>query len=323
MANTPNGVPTRFTTNKARLTYAFIWHPRLQDNDDKDSESEAKEKYSSCILIDKRDLQTVEKYNLAVQQAIILGQKKGLWGDKLPSNFHYPLRDGDAEAAEKGEEYAGHWFLNASATRQPRIVDVNKADILDEDAVYSGCYARVVLNLYPFNAKGKNKGIACGLEVIQKVANGEYLGTAPVNLDEALGEYDDHSDDLPFPGEPGYNGPEPPPSSYDYSQAPPESYPQQGNYYPQQGNYQQQPAGYPPNYPQQPSGYPPPQGWQQQQESILPQQSPGYPPQGQNFAAQPQSNGMPGTVPNHFAAGVAAAEQKIGNAPIGNNRTAA
>ena len=64
-------------------------------------------------------------------------------GAALPSNFKVPLRDGDAECAEKGEEYAGHWFLNASSTRRPQIVDINRNDIWEESDVYSGCYARV------------------------------------------------------------------------------------------------------------------------------------------------------------------------------------
>ena len=129
MANGNNIVPTRFTTGKARLTYAFLWTPRSASEEDGGQKGE---KYSTCILIPKTDQQTIERFNIALQNAVALGQKKGLWGATLPSNFKFPLRDGDAECAEKGEEYAGHWFLNASAIRRPQIVDINRNDIWEE-----------------------------------------------------------------------------------------------------------------------------------------------------------------------------------------------
>ena len=121
MANRNNTVQTRFTTGKARLTYAFLWTPRSASEEDG---SQKGERYSTCILIPKNDQQTIERFHIALQHAVALGQKKGLWGATLPSNFKFPLRDGDAECAEKGEEYAGHWFLNASAIRRPQIVDI-------------------------------------------------------------------------------------------------------------------------------------------------------------------------------------------------------
>ena len=41
--------------------------------------------------------------------------------------------------------------------------------------IYSGVYARVSLSFYAFNSNG-NRGIACGLQNIQKVKDGESLG---------------------------------------------------------------------------------------------------------------------------------------------------
>jgi hypothetical protein len=45
---------------------------------------------------------------------------------------------------------------------------------MDKSEVYSGCYARVSINLYPFNVDG-NKGIAAGLNNVQKLADGDAL----------------------------------------------------------------------------------------------------------------------------------------------------
>lgn len=182
MANSNNIVQTRFTTDKVRL-----WTPRSASEDDN---SQKGEKYSTSLLIPKSDQQTIEKLNIAIQHAVALGQKKGLWGATLPPNFKFPLRDGDAECSEKGEEYAGHWFLNASSTRQPQIVDINRNDIWEESDVYSGCYARVCINLFPFSHKG-NRGIGCGLEAVQKICDGEALGGVPVDVNEAFDNWNE------------------------------------------------------------------------------------------------------------------------------------
>ena len=180
MAN--NTVPTRFTTGKARLTYAFLWTPR---NSSEDGDDQKGKKFSTSVLIPKTDQQTLDRFNLALQHALALGQQKGFWGATLPSNFKFPLRDGDAECAEKGGEYAGHWFLNASAVRRPQIVDINRNDIWEEGDVYSGCYARVCINLFPFNQRG-NRRIGCGLEAVQKICRRGGLGRRPCGCERGV-----------------------------------------------------------------------------------------------------------------------------------------
>ena len=307
--NNQNTVPTRFTTGKIRLSYAFIWAPRSNTDD---SSSDGKEKkYTTSILIPKSDGITINRLNAATQQAYIEGQKKGYWGANAPMKFKLPLRDGDAESSEKGEEYLGNWFLNASSTKPPQIVDINRQDILTESEVYSGCYARAVLRLFPYNNNG-NKGIGCGLEVIQKLADGEPLGGVSVDLEAALGDWSDGSGDLPFPGEPGYEDTQGNGYTGQSMQTP--NYPQQAQGYPmQQQNYPSQQQGYPI---QQQQGYPMQQasgGYQQQgvAGSILPQQPPVYPQQQSGYPQQ--MPGIPGNMPDYLSAGVEAAGQKIGN----------
>ena len=84
-----------------------------------------------------------------------------------------PLRDGDTERDD--EVYKNCFFVNANSTTAPQIVDRSVQPILDREEVYSGCYARVSINFYAYNTNG-NKGIACGLGNIQKIADGEALG---------------------------------------------------------------------------------------------------------------------------------------------------
>jgi len=174
-------------TGKGILSYAYIWEPR--------PEEDGKEpKYSTSFLIPKSDVKTLQKIKDAINAAAQLGQMDK-WGGKLPSPLKHPLRDGDAEADEKGEEYRGHYFLNASSARKPRIVDLQIQDILDRDEVYSGCEARLSLNFFPYSSNG-NKGVGCGLNHVQKVADGEPLGGARSKAEEDFADMDDL--DMPF-----------------------------------------------------------------------------------------------------------------------------
>ena len=85
-----------------------------------------------------------------------------------------PLRDGDAERPDD-EAYADAYFINANSATAPGIVDADRNPILDRSEVYSGVYGRASINFYAFNSNG-NKGIACGLNNLQKIRDGEPLG---------------------------------------------------------------------------------------------------------------------------------------------------
>lgn len=175
---------TIIVTGKVRLAYCNIWQPRVNKDDE---DGNKKPKYSAMILIPKDDMET----QLAIKEAVEAAYQEGITGDcilkgnasKPPTlgAIHTPLRDGDEE--HPGEEpFAGHMFLNATKSKRPDIFDINKDDIEDEEEVYSGCYARVRINFYPYNTKG-GKGIAVSLWAIQKVADGEPLSKTSKNKD--------------------------------------------------------------------------------------------------------------------------------------------
>ncbi len=160
MANT-----TKVVTGKVRLSYAHVWDP-VSIND-------SKPKYSVSLIIPKGDKETVKKINAVVDAAIEDGIAK--FGGKKPNKaaLKLPLRDGDTERDD--EVYKNAYFVNANSTTAPQIVDRAVNPILDREEVYAGCYARVSINFYAYNTNG-NKGIACGLGNIQKIADGEPLG---------------------------------------------------------------------------------------------------------------------------------------------------
>jgi len=156
---------TKVVTGKVRLSYAHLFKAVAI--------SEGQEpKYSVCLLIPKTDKDTLKKINAAIEAAKQGGSS--LWGGKIPSNLKTPLRDGDEERPDQ-PEYENCFFLNASSKTAPGVVDKNVQPILDSTEVYSGCFARASINFYPFNQAG-NKGVACGLNNVQKIADGDYLG---------------------------------------------------------------------------------------------------------------------------------------------------
>ena len=54
-------------------------------------------------------------------------------------------------------------------------MDAARQPILERSEVYSGVYGRASINFYAFNSNC-NKGIACGLNNLQKISDGEPLG---------------------------------------------------------------------------------------------------------------------------------------------------
>ena len=81
----------------------------------------------------------------------------------------------NADISPDDEAYAASYFINANSATAPGIVDANCNPILDRSEVYSGVYGRASINLYAFNSNG-NRGIACGLNNLQKISDGEPLG---------------------------------------------------------------------------------------------------------------------------------------------------
>lgn len=185
---------TKVITGKVRLSYTHIFEPQSIDDGD--------EKYSTAILIPKSDKETLRKIKAAIDAAIELGKSK--WNGKIPPNLKKPLRDGDEERPDD-EAYAGHYFLNASSKNKPGIAKpIGKGpdgktkfqEITDSTEVYSGCYAKVSLNFYPFDAKG-NRGVAAGLNNIVKVQDGDPLaGRASIRDEFADEDFDDDIIDI-------------------------------------------------------------------------------------------------------------------------------
>ena len=164
----------------ARASYLHAFEP--------DSINGSDPKYSVSLILDKKDTDLIAKIKKAVEQAKEDGKSK--WGGKIPANLKLPLRDGDLDRPED-EAYAESYFINANSTQ---VVDRNVQPILNQSELYSGCYINASVTFYAYNSNG-NKGIAAGLGNIQKVRDGEPLGSR-VNAKDEFDAVDGEDDFL-------------------------------------------------------------------------------------------------------------------------------
>ena len=152
-----------------RWSYANVWDPK--------SINGGTPKYSVSLIIPKSDARTLAKIKTAIEAAYKEGEAKLKGSGKtVPalSAIKTPLRDGDTERPDD-PAYAHAYFINANAASAPGIVDADVNPILTRSEVYSGVYGRASITFYAFNSSG-NKGIACGLNNLQKIRDGEPLG---------------------------------------------------------------------------------------------------------------------------------------------------
>lgn len=186
MGTTTQEAPkTKVITGLVRFSYLHVWEPTaIEEGQEK--------KYSVSLIIPKSDKATLAEINAAIEAAKKAG-KDSKFGGKIPSNLKTPLRDGDVDRPED-ENYADCYFINANCKTKPGLVDKNVKPILEQDELYSGCYGRASITFYAFNTSG-NKGIACGLNHLMKIKDGEPLGGRS-SADSDFAEVAQMDDDL-------------------------------------------------------------------------------------------------------------------------------
>ena len=180
--------PMKVITGKdTRWSYCNVWEAKAING--------GTPKFSVSLLIPKSDTVTVKKIKDAIEAAYREGEAKLKGnGKSVPalSVIKTPLRDGDQERPDD-PAYAGHYFLNANSTTAPGIVDADCQPILTRSEVYSGVYGRASISFYAFNSSG-NRGIACGLNNLQKIRDGEPLG-GRASAESDFSDFDDEDDD--------------------------------------------------------------------------------------------------------------------------------
>lgn len=162
--------PTKVITGKdTRWSYASVWEPK--------SINGGTLKYSVSLIVPKSDKATLQKIKAAIEAAYKEGETKLKGnGKSIPSleSLKTPLRDGDIDRPDDSA-YENTYFINANSTTAPGIVDADCNPVLNRSEVYSGVYGRASITFYAFNSNG-NRGIACGLQNLQLIRDGEPLG---------------------------------------------------------------------------------------------------------------------------------------------------
>ena len=178
--------PMKVITGKnTRWSYANVWEPK--------SINGGSPKYSVSLIIPKSDKATVQKIKTAIEAAYKEGEAKlkgnGRTAPSLAS-LKTPLRDGDIDRPDD-PAYENAFFINANSATAPGIVDADCNPVLNRSDVYSGVYGRASITFYAFNSNG-NRGIACGLQNLQLIREGEPLGgKASAESDFATDDEDD------------------------------------------------------------------------------------------------------------------------------------
>lgn len=162
--------PCKVVTGPCVFSYLNCWEPKA-------AQDGGKPKFSVSLIIPKSDTKTYEKIQAAIQAAYQEGQGKLKGnGKSVPplSSLRTPLRDGDIDRPDD-EAYRNAWFINANSDSAPGVVDAECQPIMNRSEMYSGVKGRASIAFYSYNVNG-NRGIACGLNNLQKLADGTPLG---------------------------------------------------------------------------------------------------------------------------------------------------
>ena len=182
MANTGQELSTKVITGMVRFCYCHVFEPAsIGEN--------GTPKYNVSIVIDKNDTKTLNAINQAVENAKKIGMDKIGKNGKISPNIKLPLRDGDAERPDE-TAYENAFFVNANSLQKPQVIDRDRNILVTSDDFYSGCYGRASLNFYAYNADG-NKGIACGLNNLQKLKEGERLSGGSSAEEDFADDFED------------------------------------------------------------------------------------------------------------------------------------
>lgn len=177
------------TLTNVRLSYVHLLRPYAANL------ANPQPKFSCTILLPKSDVEGKAQLDDAIEAAKQAGLRTKFSGS-IPAGLKSPIHDGDGltEGGEKyGPECAGCWVITASspADRPVEVVDRNMNQILDVSKVYSGIYANINVRMFAYSNEERS-GIGCALGPVQKVNDGEPLGSLPPTAADCFKPLDDN-----------------------------------------------------------------------------------------------------------------------------------
>lgn len=179
----------RIVTPEARFSYPFLFEARENMSGDK-------KQFSVQLMWPKtQDLSDLRKAAVeAVKEK--WGADKAKWPGILKTQNlaqylsttgqdGWPFRDGDAMGKPETEGMVV-LTVKSNEDRRPKVVDHNVQPVIDPADIYGGCYGRVSIMPFAYDANGK-KGVSFGLGNVQKTKDGESFGAGAVKPEDEFG----------------------------------------------------------------------------------------------------------------------------------------
>ena len=174
----------------ARLGYPKLYVAKAMEKD-----PTSNPRFGCQIYFPKSDEATKAKLDVEVAKLV----KVNLKGVK-PKSKDFCVKDGDGEDGD--EHTKGCWIISANRAEsqgRPQVIDRKRKaiDSSESATMYAGCVCNFLIAVY-VPKKGNTNQICAVLEVVQRVKDGEPLGAARVNVDNAMPELGDEDEDGEF-----------------------------------------------------------------------------------------------------------------------------
>lgn len=192
---TTNKKPKYIPTGEVILSYPRLFEGHAFNQGDK-------EKFSTIILIDKSDVETIKTIEASFNEVIA----KEFANKPKPVYINTILKDGDTELndegvlrKEKNPELAGKMYMRLASQYKPNTIDAQGNKIEDKELVYAGVIARVSFTPY-YYSQGANRGVSAYLRNVMIVRDGERLAPESMAVGSEFGieVYEVYEEELPF-----------------------------------------------------------------------------------------------------------------------------
>jgi hypothetical protein len=169
---------TTYRTPPCTIVYPELFEPKAFNN--------GEPKYSAVFLLSK-DIDRAPLW-----EAIKAAAVRKFGGQILENmkSLRIPIRDGDEKAVDKTGKvdkesfYFGNNFISAKSKFKPQLINLYGDPVENESEIYGGCTVQAIFNFYGYSYMGD--GVACGLQAVCKVGDGEPIGSNRVNTTEAF-----------------------------------------------------------------------------------------------------------------------------------------
>lgn len=175
-----NGTKVQF---ECRLSYVHLDAPWGKEGN--------APKYSVTCMVPDSDTQTLDEINKAIEEAKAVGKVKK-WKGIVPKSLKVNVHRGNEHS--DNPDFADMTYFQASSKDEVPVFN-RLRERIDPRQCYSGCYALVEANFFPYDAQGA--GVSAALNQVLKLRDGDALGgRGAADAFSAFGDELDEEDDF-------------------------------------------------------------------------------------------------------------------------------